>query len=296
MDSGLTAEEAFEGWMLDLQQRRRTERTRQQYRAVVLPFLRWTGKQRVEELEATDLRRYILTCLAQHHPETQLREVGCIKTFGRWLEDQELVTIDPFRKVKKPRLDHAERRIIAPEDAQRILAAFDRSKPDQFRDAVIVTLTLDTGLRISEVCGAKLADLNLEAGWLQVWGKGRKQRRVPLSPAVKMLLGKWVKTYRKRWATSEYLFVSRLGGPLDRHRLSSRFRAKVRAAGIPYKVRYHDLRHAAATYALRAGMPKERVSRMLGHANDAITSIYEHLQFEDVQQAHASANPLRLVS
>src|SRR5438270_12373076 len=84
-------------------------------------------------------------------------------------------------------------------------------------------------------------------------------------------------------------------GPLDRHRLCGRFRAKVRAARIPYRVRFHDLRHAAATYALRAGMPKERVSRMLGHANDAITSIYEHLQFEDVQEAHSKANPLRLV-
>lgn len=291
----LEPSEALEGWMIDLEVRRRSDRTRERYRSVVLSFLRWTGKQDVRELDGDQLRKYILVLMKRHNSETLKREVGNIKTFGRWLSEQEFVERDPFRKVRRPSVDQREWRIVQPEDAQRILAVYDWAKPDEFRDYVVVCLTLDTGLRISEVCGAKLQDVDLMEGSLQVWGKGRKQRRVPLSPEVKLVLKEWIDGIRVRWATSSYLFVSRRGGPLDRHRVSGRFRAKVKQAGIPYRVRFHDLRHAAATYALRAGMPKERVSRMLGHANDAITSIYEHLEFRDIQEAHALANPLRLL-
>jgi integrase/recombinase XerD len=292
----MTIEEAFEGWVLDLRMRRRSERTIEQYKSVVGAFLRYVGPRDVQEVTSPMLRLYVASALAStHNAETLKREIGCIKTFGKWLEDQEIVERDPFSKVKKPQTDHPERRIVSPRDAQAIFAAFDRDSRDEARDYVLVQLTLDTGLRVSEVCGAKIGDLNLEQGWLQVWGKGRKQRRVPLSPAVKMLLWKWIKGDRRRWAKTDYLFVSRLGGPLDRHRVSGRFRAKVQQAGVQYRVRFHDLRHAAATYALRAGMPKERVSRMLGHANDSITSIYEHLDFEDIQSSHAGANPLRLL-
>jgi integrase len=78
-----------------------------------------------------------------------------------------------------------------------------------------------------------------------------------------------------RWAKADYLFVSRLGGPLDRHRVSGRFRAKVKLLSLPYRVRFHDLRHAAAPWKLKAGMPKERVSRMLGHANDFVVGRHE---------------------
>jgi hypothetical protein len=114
-------------------------------------------------------------------------------------------------------------------------------------------------------------------------------------------LWRYISTLRKRRAPRaqarivDALFLFRWGPPLDGRRVSYRFRLQARKARIPYRVRFHDLRHAAATWGLRTGMPKERVSRMLGHANDAITSIYEHLNFEDVQVAFEAANPPRLI-
>ena len=80
---GLSPLEALDGWLLDLQQWRKTERTRAQYRSVLRPFLLWCSAKRLVDLHSDQLRRYILTCLAHKHPETQMREVGCIKTFGR---------------------------------------------------------------------------------------------------------------------------------------------------------------------------------------------------------------------
>jgi site-specific recombinase XerD len=296
----MSASDAREGWLMDCRQRRLSPRTVDRYEDVVGAFLETLGTEAtVEDLDSASRRpqdhplaKYSMVLAQTHNPETLRRELGNVKTFGHWLEFQGIVDVDPFRRVVKPKTDSPERRVIRAEDAQRLFDTFDMTDRTQVRDYALVQLVLDTGLRISEVCDAKLADLNLQEGWLQVWGKGRKQRRVPLSPSVKMLLWKWVRTDRKRWAKTDFLFVSHLGGPLDRHRVSGRFRAKVQSLGLGYRVRFHDLRHAAATYMLRAGMPKERVSRVLGHANDSITSIYEHLDFEDVQDSYAGHNPL----
>src|SRR5258708_4718386 len=160
----LSAMEAFDGWMMDLQQLRRSNRTLEQYRSVVEPFLRWCGPLDVEQLEGLLLRRYVLSVLSPRHgAETLKREVGCIKTFGKWLEAQEIVNDDPFRKVKKPSVDSPERRIVSPRDAQAIFSTFDRKRADQARDYVLVQLTIDTAIRISEGCTAKLSGLNLES-------------------------------------------------------------------------------------------------------------------------------------
>jgi integrase len=86
--------------------------------------------------------------------------------------------------------------------------------------------------------------------------------------------------------------VNEDGGPLDGNKLSYAFRLRVERVNLPYQCRFHDLRHTAATWLLRSGMPKPLVARMLGHSSDAITSIYEHLDFDDVQAAYGRVRPM----
>jgi integrase/recombinase XerD len=170
------------------------------------------------DLDSAVLRQDVIKVLGRtHSAESMKREVGNIKTFGKWLEAQEILDIDPFRKVKEPTPPKPEMRVIAKADAERLFASYDLKRADQARDYALIMLTLTTGMRISEVCTAKLTDLNLEEGWLQVWGKGNKQR--PVHPNVRPLLWKWARGTRERdeRAGSEYLFVSRDGrAPCER--------------------------------------------------------------------------------
>jgi len=294
----MSIDEALEGWFLHLRQKRCSPHTLDRYGRVWRKFRDWLnerGVRKIEDLKAEHARLFIIQRFGHLKSTTAHYDVTPLKSFSRWLEDQDLLADDPFRRVKRPKMDKVDFAILQPEEAKKLLSVFDLKCPDDLREYTIVSLTLDTGLRRSEVIGARLADLDLEDGSLQVMGKGRKQRRVPISAEVSALLWKYTKTVRPKYAKSDYLFVSRRGGPLDARNLSRRFSDAVRRSGIGRRVRFHDLRHTCATWCLRAGAPKERVSRMLGHSSDSVTSIYEHLDYADVAATHQLTNPLRLL-
>jgi integrase/recombinase XerD len=298
---GMNLDDALEGWVLDLRQRRRTERTVEGYVTVMHSFIRYcneAGGDEVEQLRASHLRTFAIERLGGLAPATQHGRVAILKAFGSWLEANDLVASDPFRKVKRPALDRDETpRALTPNQVTTLLGAYDLKNPEDFRDYVIVKLVLDTGMRRGEVIGLTLQDATegLEEGYLRVLGKGRHKRLVPLSDEMKSLLWKYVRKTRAMRSKPgvDALFVTRRGAPLQGVPLYHRFAKKAHSVGV--QARFHDLRHTSATWALRAGMPKERVSRMLGHSNDVTTSIYEHLDFTDVKESHAKANPLRLL-
>ncbi|MBI2756163.1 MAG: tyrosine-type recombinase/integrase [Chloroflexi bacterium] len=289
--------EARDGWLLDVQARRRTPRTLEWYRVTITPFLQYcseAGAETIEGLTAGHLRGYIVTALAHLAPDTQHNRVACIKNFSHWLYEQELLPRDPFERVKRPAIAAERRsRALTPRQVADILARYDTKDPFERRDLVILRLVLDTGLRRGEVCSARLEDFDQASQSLWVLGKGRKRRRVPLSAETVNAVWKYLHRDRAKLAVpgSEWLFLSRSGGQVSGNHLGHTFHQKAAAAGI--QARFHDLRHTAATWTLRAGMPKERVSRLLGHANDSITSLYEHLEFEDIQAAHSQAAHLR---
>lgn len=290
--------EALEGWLLDLQARRRSPRTLKWYRETVGSFLRWCSSQKIDRadgLSAPLLRRYIVEQLDHLAPDTQHNRVAAIKAWSRWLEEQEVLPADPFRRVRRPAKDGSDRvRALSPDQVKDVCLLYDVKEPLDLRDLTMLMLTLDTGLRRGEVCGALLSDYDPQNGSLRVVGKGRKARWVPVGSEVKALLWRYLKRVRpKHDRGGPWLFLGRTGGQVNGNHLGKTFHERAGRAGV--KARFHDLRHTAATYALRAGMDKARVSRMLGHSNDSITSIYEHLNFEDVQRSHAGANPLSML-
>lgn len=287
---------ALEGWLLDVTARRRSARTLRWYRDTVGAFIGWVGAEStVAELHAGHLRGWIVATQAHLAPDTQHNRVAAVKAFSRWLEEQEFVPRDPFLRVKRPAKNTDQLpRALLPAQMQAVLGRYDPKDPFERRDLVILKLVLDTGLRRGEVCNARLEDFDRETASLVVLGKGRRRRRVPLSAETCFAVWKYVQKDRpKHDRGAPWLFLGRGGDRVSGTHLSHVFHWKAAEVGIA--ARFHDLRHTAATWSLRAGMPKERVSRLLGHANDSITSIYEHLTFEDIQSAHKDAAHLRLL-
>jgi site-specific recombinase XerD len=277
----MTLQEALEGWFLHLKADNASPRTLDRYQRVWRQFGTWLSERAVSEigqLRAEHLRLYVLARLGEVSAVTAQYEVSPIKSFTSWLEEMEFLPRDPFRPVKKPKVERREMQVLRPDEVKRLLATFDQKKPDEFRDFVIVSLVLATGLRRSEVTSALLDDLAKDHRSLIVMGKGRKQRRVPTPADVATPLWRYVEHIRPRYVRTRHLFVTRRGGPIDPVVLTHRFAKYVRRAGIEGKATFHRLRHWAASTVLVNAMPLELVSRTLGHADSTITSrVYAHV-------------------
>jgi integrase/recombinase XerD len=161
--------------------------------------------------------------------------------------------------------------------------------PEDLRDRAMVELLYATGLRVSELVRAELAQANLEVGYLRVKGKGAKQRLVPMGEEARQLLQQYVTEARPRILKarpSRYVFVSRRGGPLTRQAFWKLLRRRARRAGITQVISPHMLRHSFATHLLEGGADLRSVQVMLGHANIATTQIYTHIERGRLKRVH----------
>ena len=161
--------------------------------------------------------------------------------------------------------------------------------PEDLRDRAMVELLYATGLRVSELVMAEVAQANLDVGYLRVKGKGAKQRLVPMGEEARQLLQQYVEEARPRLLkerTSRYVFISRRGGPLTRQAFWKLLRRRARRAGITQVISPHMLRHSFATHLLEGGADLRSVQVMLGHANIATTQIYTHIERGRLKRVH----------
>jgi len=160
---------------------------------------------------------------------------------------------------------------------------------EDLRDRAMVELLYATGLRVSELVLAEVAQVNLDVGYLRVTGKGAKQRLVPMGEGARQLLQQYMDEARPRLLkqrASRYLFVSRRGGPLTRQAFWKLLRRRAQRAGITQVISPHMLRHSFATHLLEGGADLRSVQVMLGHANIATTQIYTHIERGRLKRVH----------
>ena len=165
---------------------------------------------------------------------------------------------------------------------------------EDLRDRAMVELLYATGLRVSELVMAEVAQVNLEVGYLRVTGKGSKQRLVPMGEGARQLLHQYVEEARPRLLkqrASRYLFVSRRGGPLTRQAFWKLLRRRAQRAGITQVISPHMLRHSFATHLLEGGADLRSVQVMLGHANIVTTQIYTHVERGRLKRVHDTYFP-----
>jgi integrase/recombinase XerD len=160
---------------------------------------------------------------------------------------------------------------------------------EDLRDRAMVELLYATGLRVSELVMAEVAQVNLDVGYLRITGKGAKQRLVPMGEEARQLLQQYMGEARPQLLkkrASRYVFVSRRGGPLTRQAFWKLLRCRARRAGITQVISPHMLRHSFATHLLEGGADLRSVQVMLGHTNIATTQIYTHIDRGRLKQVH----------
>jgi integrase/recombinase XerD len=172
------------------------------------------------------------------------------------------------------------------------MPGFDR--PTEVRNRAMLELLYAAGLRVSELVSIKVQDVNLEAGFVRVWGKGAKERVIPIGSYAKEKIELYLSTARPallKTHQSGYLFVARAGKPMTRQGFWKLLRKYVAKAGIKKKITPHTFRHSFASHLLEGGADLRAVQMMLGHSDISTTQIYTHVARKKLLQIHREHHP-----
>jgi len=184
--------------------------------------------------------------------------------------------------------------VLSFKDVEKLLSAPESAKPRGCRDAAMIELLYAAGLRVSELVNLKIQDANLEAGFVRVFGKGSKERVVPIGLYAKEKISLYLEASRPsllKTLVSPYLFVGRAGKPMTRQGFWKLLRKYAQTAGINKNVSPHSLRHSFASHLLEGGADLRAVQVMLGHVDISTTQIYTHVARERLKSIHTQFHP-----
>lgn len=227
-------------------------------------------------------------------PRSAARHLSAARGLMRFLVRENEISDDPTRLAARPRIGRRLPQPLSEDEMLSLIEAPDPSTLRGLRDRAMLSVTYAAGLRVSELVGLKLGDVDLERGIVSAFGKGQKRRLVPLGEVALEHLEAYLSARsaaEKSRAPSEVLFRSPRGGALTRQGFWKIVRQHALRAGLRHRVHPHQLRHSFATHLLRGGADLRSVQTLLGHANIATTEVYTHVSRDHVRLAHARSHP-----
>jgi len=215
---------------------------------------------------------------------SQARKLISLRQFFRFLKFEKLIETDPTENIEMPRFGRALPEFLTIEEVDRLLLAPVDDNLHALRDVAMIDTLYSTGLRVSELVRLRVQDVNLTAGYVLAFGKGSKERIVPLGEAamaaIKLYMEQGRPTYLRRarkQSELDTLFLSQQGGPMTRQAFWKRLGEFALKAGITRAISPHKLRHSFATHLVERGADLRAVQAMLGHVDIGTTEIYTHV-------------------
>lgn len=226
---------------------------------------------------------------------TQSRIVSGLRMFYHFLTVEDVISDNPTDMLDMPRYTRHLPDVLSNDEIERILATFDQSTDDGFRNSVIIEVLYGCGLRVSELVNLRLSQLQLDDECLLIQGKGDKQRWVPINVHAINLLKLYIHEIRNaenaKPGHENYVFLSRLGRKLSRQYIFMFIQTAVEKAGISKNISPHSFRHSFATELVRNGADLRAVQEMLGHSNITTTEIYTHLDHKYLRETIEKFHP-----
>jgi integrase/recombinase XerD len=259
---------------------------------------RFSGFLHARSIPLGEFRRthflQFLTSLRGLSSRSVARQVSAVRSFFKFLVREGILPASPVSEVKAPSIGRPLPKYLTVTEVEKLLEAPDRDTPEGMRDRAMLLLLYAAGLRASEVVTLRMENVEANAGFLRVLGKGGKERVVPVAEAALDALREYQENGRpkflKKKATTA-LFLSRLGRPVTRQTLWNRIVRWSREAGIRTRISPHTLRHSFAGHLLAGGADLRAVQVMLGHADISTTQIYTHVTPERLREVHRKHHP-----
>lgn len=244
----------------------------------------------------SDIRSYLLDLDERGYaPSTKSRKIAAAKSFFKFLHQEQIIDENPLTDVRQPKAGQSLPKALTIEEVDLLLgAASDMDTAEEVRDIAMVELMYAAGLRVSELVGLDLRDVDLDAGTIRTIGKGSKERVIPIYDSAVESIAEYI-TYSRsahvRDSSEEALFLNRRGTRLTRQAYWLRLNKLATKVGISSKITPHMLRHSFATHLLHGGASLRHVQELLGHSSIATTQIYTHLSNDHVRSEYAKAHP-----
>ncbi len=266
------------------------------YRRDLQSYGRWLASR---ELEATacergHLRRYVTDLRGRGlSARSAARALAALRGLYRYLVERGACRQDPTLDLESPKLMRSLPRFLSAEEVEALVASPDVSQPLGLRDRAMLETLYATGVRVSELVELTVGQLRLDPGYVRVWGKGSKERIVPVGSEARAWLARYLEKARPALDTKrqEALFLTVRGRGMTRQRFWGLIRGYGRRAGIATGISPHVLRHSFATHLLEHGADLRAVQAMLGHADISTTEIYTHVTRERLRSLYDSKHP-----
>jgi integrase/recombinase XerC len=271
------------------------------YRDDLLDFLYFLKKKNVDPLNETKVDRHVLRDYLSELAERGIvktsiaRKLSAIRSFYRYLVREKIIVKNPIEQVSSPKLDKRLPSFLTIEEMKRLLDAPDLSTPLGQRDRALLELLYASGLRVSELVGLTLKQIDLTSNEIRVLGKGSKERVVLMGEPAAAALKSYLKEGRLQLMgekKTKALFLNRYGQRLPERSVQRLLERYAKKAGIGKRVHPHLLRHTFATHLLDGGADLRVVQELLGHARLTSTQIYTHVTKGQARKVYLAAHPL----
>jgi integrase/recombinase XerD len=290
-------------------ERGQAEHTQRTYAALLKKFVDWAQKQGLTDWKSVELRH--LMSFLEHERERALAgqskdsprrlssesvylEIAALRAFYRFAENEKLLPTNIAENLSLPRRWKRLPKALTNGEIEKLLAPETPPTPQSLCDQGVLELAYASGLRLAELRQVRLEQLHLEAGFINVIGKGNKERVVPVGRKAVAAMQRYLESGRPKLVTARSpatVFLTKRGTPFAPVTLWLRIKQRVRRAGIERNVTPHMLRHSFATHLLENGADLRVIQELLGHANISTTEVYTHVAGNRLRDVHRKFHP-----
>jgi len=257
-----------------------------------------TGKVEIEKVDRIGIRKYLSFLHRKNKKSSIARKISALRSFYKYLNREQVIVSNPAKSVSTPKVEKTLPITLTVDEAFRLMESpksipeksSEVSKENRLRDRAILELLYSSGLRVSELVGLNLSQLDSDLGIVRVMGKGRKERIVPVGVKAIEALKAYLEE-RGVLRGEDPIFINFLGGRLTARSVGRLIKKYTRHSGIFRKISPHSLRHTFATHLLDAGADIREIQEMLGHSSLSTTQRYTHVSMGKLMEVYDKAHP-----
>jgi integrase/recombinase XerD len=290
-------------------ERGQSDNTAKTYAALLGKFTAWAATQNLTDWKSVELKH--LMAFLQHErarpladepkestkrlsSESVYLEIAALRALYRFAENEKFLSKNVAENLSLPRRWKRLPKALSNDEIEKLLAPENLETPESLSDQAILELGYASGLRLSELKNLRLEQLHLEAGFINVIGKGNKERVVPVGKKAVEALDRFIEVARPKLVTPKSpanVFLTKRGTPFASVTLWLRIKNRVRRAGVSRNITPHMLRHSFATHLLEHGADLRVIQELLGHASISTTEIYTHVTGNRLREIHRKFHP-----
>ena len=263
------------------------------YERDLIKFSEILNNKNVKKITRQDIQKYLNEINKNQSPRSTSRNISTLKSFYKYLKLNKIININPMDQINNPKMKKTLPKVLSEEEVNKLLEIKLQTNFD-YRNKAMLELMYSSGLRVSELINLNVNDIDLENDTVKIFGKGSKERIIPLNDFAKEALKEYIMTHRKelfKHGENNYLFLNNHGNKMTRQGFFKILQKIAKEKNIKTEFSPHTLRHSFATHLLKYGADLRSIQELLGHSDISSTQIYTHVTNEKLEKDYKEYHP-----